>query len=497
MHIVDISSIQPTVDSVDELLAETSGYWEHIYDTMDPSETLWVFASNRYDKTEYWSAPMLVADYLREETPFKLKNTILRHTDPEPGSGLQSIYETILFLVRDKREYRFNKDEIRVDHVYQGNEWTDRETGSSAYHDTEVQRYNAEGKDPGNVWLDEDRSRTDNETVDAIHPLPRTEAVKRCIRAGSQEGEIVRGLWLSDSFTDVIKDEGRRVEEMSVPDGSAASTYRPWVVETSTNESVTEHQTLELEDLRVLFQSSEDMSDVDEGSVQSIITSPPYWDLKDYGHEEQIGTADESYEKYHERMKRVWKECYDVLAPGGTMWVVVDTVMNRGDLRLLPQHIANNAVDIGFNHWDNIGWYKPTAIAGMTARNVVNKHEYIVALSKGTEFKLNATPDTENGAEDPAVQESGPLGNLFRHPVKRGTAGQNVLHKAPFPMSLIRRLVRLSTDPGDVILDPFLGSGTTAEAALDLNRTCIGYEINPEFEDLIEERVGQRSITDF
>lgn len=494
MHLVDISSKLAAVDSPDEIPTETNGYWDRIYHEMDPSETLWVFAPNRYEASEYWSPAMILADYIRNETPFILKNTIVRYTDPEPGSALQSVYESILFLVKDKREYRFNKDEIRVAHVYKGNEWGDRQKGSSAYHDTEVQRYNPDGKDPGNVWVDEDRSQTDNETVDKVYPVQRTEAIKRCIRAGSQEGEIVHGLWLTGEFIDIIEEENRTFESMSVTPEGTQTDFKPWVVDAAPRGGEhTGSQTIELDDLQVYFRSSENMDDVREGSVQSIITSPPYWDLKDYGHEDQIGTADESYTQYHERMKRVWNECYNVLADDGTMWVVVDTVMNQGDLRLLPQHIANNTEDLGFNHFDHVVWYKPTAIAGMTPRNVVNKHEYVVALSKSSDFFINPHPEMENGVEDPAVLESGPLGNIFRHPVKRGSVGQNVLHKAPYPLSLINRLVRISTEPDDVVLDPFLGSGTTAESALTLGRKCIGYEINPDFRELLRDRLN---ITD-
>lgn len=252
-------------------------------------------------------------------------------------------------------------------------------------------------------------------------------------------------------------------------------------------------------DLEVYWRTSEDMSAVEDGSVQSVITSPPYWNLKDYGHVNQIGTADESYELYHGRMQQVWSECYDVLREDGTMWVVVDTVMEEGDLQLLPYHIARRAEDIGFVLQDIVTWYKPTAIAGMTARNVVNKKEYIVYLSKNKDHKFREVSG-ENGKEDPAIEDGHRLGNLWRHPVKRGTVGQNVLHKAPYPMSLIDRIVQLSTDEGDTVLDPFFGSGTTALSALKLNRHCIGYELNKEFEEVIRERLSsvlQRSLTEF
>lgn len=497
MYLVDMSS-KLSVDSFEDLLAATDDCWSDIYEKMDPRETLWVFVPNRYEGTKSWSPAMLLADYVRNNTQFSLRNTVVRHTTPESGSGLQCIYETILFFVKDASEYLFNKDNIRIEHVYKGNEWGDRSTGQSAYHDLEIKRYNPDGKDPGNVWLNENRGQTDDETVDEIKPLSRTEAVKRCIRASSEEDEIIYGLWLSDEFINIIEKEERRYEEMEVDSTETSIKYRPWVVDTPLpNRIKGKSEILRLDDLEVYFQSAEDMYDIEDGSVQSIITSPPYWNLKDYGHEDEIGAADESYEHYHERMKRVWKECYNALAPNGTMWVVVDTVVNRGDLRLLPQHIANNATDLGFNHWDNIVWYKPTSIAGMSPRNIVNKHEYIIALSKNSDFKLNPELEADNGVEDPAVLESGPLGNIFRHPVKRGTIGQNVLHKAPYPSSLIERIIRLSTDPGDRILDPFLGSGTTAEAAIDLGRECVGYEINPEFRDLIKERVSQHLLSEY
>ncbi|WP_049929106.1 DNA-methyltransferase [Halopiger goleimassiliensis] len=254
-----------------------------------------------------------------------------------------------------------------------------------------------------------------------------------------------------------------------------------------------------IDDLEIHWSTSEEMTEVEDGTVQSVITSPPYWDLKDYGHENQIGTADESYEHYHDRMEAVWSECYDVLRDDGTMWVVVDTVMERGDLRLLPYHIAERVEDVGFVLQDMVTWYKPTAIAGMTDRNVVNKKEYVVYLSKSKDHKFREE-EGQNGLEDPAVAEEHRLGNLWRHPVKRGTVGQNVLHQAPYPTSLIDRIVKVSTDPGDTVLDPFFGSGTTAASALELDRRCIGYELNEEFRDVISERLAslqQRSLTEF
>jgi len=256
----------------------------------------------------------------------------------------------------------------------------------------------------------------------------------------------------------------------------------------------------EISGLEVHWHSSEDMAAVPAGSVQAVVTSPPYWNLKDYGHEDQIGTADESYERYHDRMQAVWAECYEKLRENGTMWIIVDTVMKGGDLRLLPYHISQRASEVGFRLQNLVVWHKPTAIAGMTDRNVVNKKEYIVYLSKQDEHLFHDETDRENGMEDPAITDAETLGDLWRYPVKRGTVGQSVLHKAPYPRSLIDRIVKLSTDEGDTVLDPFFGSGTTAYSALDLNRRCIGYELNEEFAEVISDRLDglkQRSLLEF
>lgn len=251
--------------------------------------------------------------------------------------------------------------------------------------------------------------------------------------------------------------------------------------------------------LEVNWSSSEEMDATENDSVQSVITSPPYWDLKDYGHEQQIGTSDESYDEYHERMQTVWEQCYNVLKESGTMWVVVDTVMDRGDLQLLPYHIAQRAEEIGFTLQDIITWHKPTAIAGMSNRNVVNKKEYILYLSKSDEPKFS-TDEISYDKADPACSDEHRLGNLWRFPVKRGSVGKSVLHKAPYPEALADRLVKISTDRGDTVIDPFLGSGTTAYSALNSGRKCIGYEINDEFDDVIAERLAplnQQSLTEF
>lgn len=214
MYLVDVSEQVAAAESLEGVLEETRGIWDAIYERMNPDETLWVVAPNSYDDSELWPVAMALADYAREESALTLKNTITVHRWEDRGADMESAYDELLFLVKDKREYQFHKDEIRVEHVYQGNEWgEDREAGSSAYHDTEVRRYNPDGKDPGNVWLDEDRTVTEGQEIDRVEPIPLEEALRRCVLVGSSPGETVHSLW-SDEIEDVAAEEDRNVNQL-------------------------------------------------------------------------------------------------------------------------------------------------------------------------------------------------------------------------------------------------------------------------------------------
>jgi hypothetical protein len=216
MYLVDLRGRIEDAPSLDNALESTEGVWGRIYERMDSTETLWVLAPNDYRDGRMWPCALAFGDYIREEASFKLKNTISVHnwanTTDEPD--MQPAYCDILFLVRDKSDYQFHKDRIRVSHVYEGNEWGGgRETGSSSYHDTEVKRYNPEGKDPGNVWLREDRTQTSNQSVDETSTLSLSEAVQRCVLVGSGEDETVHTLW-ADDFEGPITTENRTMNKI-------------------------------------------------------------------------------------------------------------------------------------------------------------------------------------------------------------------------------------------------------------------------------------------
>lgn len=210
MHVVDLGVATQKATSRQDLLDATEGLWARVRDEMSPRDTLWVFSPHIDQGDSALPTAMAVGELAKDEAGLALKNIITRYKDPSGEGDLLNIQEEILFLVKNKREYVFNKDPIRVSHVYKGNEWgEDRETGRSSYHDTEVQRYNPEGKDPGNVWLEEVRDQTAGEALDETKPLPRNEAFRRCLLAGSNEGERIHFWVEGQEFDAMVQEEGR------------------------------------------------------------------------------------------------------------------------------------------------------------------------------------------------------------------------------------------------------------------------------------------------
>jgi DNA modification methylase len=244
----------------------------------------------------------------------------------------------------------------------------------------------------------------------------------------------------------------------------------------------------------IYFKTSEKMEEILDEQVQAVVTSPPYWNLKDYSHYAQIGRG-ETYKRYHERLNKIWKECNRTLMHNGTLWIVVDKIFWKGELLNIPFDIVRNCREIGFYLKDIIVWNKPTSIAGMNPRNIVNKYETVLFFAKSRDkIKLKNLPDD---AKQPDTTIDGKmLTNLWRFPVKAGSIRKTPDHEAPYPEELISRIIRISTDKGDLVLDPFLGSGTTLKAALELGRHCIGYEINEEFANVIAERLNVQRLVD-
>ena len=252
---------------------------------------------------------------------------------------------------------------------------------------------------------------------------------------------------------------------------------------------------------KIINGDSRQMSELTDRSVHLIITSPPYWQLKDYGSENQIGFND-SYENYINNLNLVWSECYRVLHDGCRFCINIGDQFARsvyyGRYKVIPIHseIIRFCETVGFDFMGQIIWQKQTtmntsgggAVMGSFPhpRNGIVKldFEYILLFKK----QGNAPKPTLE-QKDNSLMTNEEWNTYFNgHWYFNGAKQDN--HLAMFPEELPRRLIKMFSFPQETVLDPFMGSGTTALAAKNLNRNSVGYEINPEYIPIIKGKIG-------
>lgn len=250
---------------------------------------------------------------------------------------------------------------------------------------------------------------------------------------------------------------------------------------------------------------SRKMSELKDKSVHLIVTSPPYWQLKDYGTDDQIGFND-SYETYINHLNLVWKECFRVLHDGCRLCINIGDQFARsvyyGRYKVIPIHseIIRFCETVGFDFMGQIVWQKATtmnttgggAVMGSfpNPRNGIVKldFEYILLFKK----QGNAPkPTHEQKANSAMTNEEW---NTYFNGHWYFSGAKQDKHLAMFPEELPRRLIKMFSFPDETVLDPFMGSGTTALAAKNLGRNSVGYEINPEFIAIIKDKITQNNL---
>ncbi|MEW6585735.1 MAG: DNA methyltransferase [Nitrospirota bacterium] len=251
----------------------------------------------------------------------------------------------------------------------------------------------------------------------------------------------------------------------------------------------------------VIIGDSRRMDELKDESVHHIITSPPYWQLKDYGNGSQIGFND-SYEAYINNLNLVWKECYRVLHKGCRLCVNIGDQFARsvyyGRYKIIPirEEIIKFCETIGFDYMGAIIWQKVTTCnttGGATImgsfpypRNGIIKLDYeFILIFK----KLGDPPKVSREIKERSKLTTGEWNEYFYgHWNFPGEKQSN--HLAMFPEELPKRLIKMFSFAGDTVLDPFLGSGTTCLAARNLDRNSIGYEVNQDFLPVIREKLN-------
>ncbi|MHA2330038.1 MAG: DNA-methyltransferase, partial [Candidatus Hodarchaeales archaeon] len=258
-----------------------------------------------------------------------------------------------------------------------------------------------------------------------------------------------------------------------------------------------ENQKMEIANQLVYFKSSENMSEIPSESVTLVVTSPPYWNVRDYGGD-QIGFG-QSYEDYIMSLNKVWKECIRILQPNGKIAINVQPLpvesSRSGFGRRIIQNIMfdiekfmrkNNFYLSGMHYWDkaeyvsNVSWGsypKPTNIASNTGFEQIFVWVKSGKTRKVPKDILHKNLLSKNEWRYWAVRcfwdDIAPI-------FKIDSKGLNRFgHSAPFPESIPYRLIRMHTNSGEIVLDPFLGSGTTLKICRITSRKGIGYEINP------------------
>ena len=261
-------------------------------------------------------------------------------------------------------------------------------------------------------------------------------------------------------------------------------------------------------DHKIIFGDSRSLNQIKDKSVQLIITSPPYWQLKDYGTDSQIGFND-SYEEYINNLNLVWSECYRVLSDGCRLCINIGDQFARsvyyGRYKVIPirTEIIRFCEFLGLDYMGAIIWQKATtmntsgggAIMGSFPypRNGILKMDYEFILI----FKKLGTPPKVTSEQKQKSAMSKEEWNEYFSSHWNFNGAKQLKHIAMFPEELPKRLIKMFSFAGETVLDPFAGSGTTSLAAMKLERNSISYEINGEFLQIMKERFSNLENLNF
>jgi site-specific DNA-methyltransferase (adenine-specific) len=239
----------------------------------------------------------------------------------------------------------------------------------------------------------------------------------------------------------------------------------------------------------IFCHTAEAMTELPDCSVHLMVTSPPYNVGKEYD-------EDLTLEEYLAFLKRVWKETQRVLVPGGRMCI---NVANLGRKPYIPLHafITEQVIGLGFLMRGEIIWNKAASASPSTAwgswksagnPTLRDVHEYILVFCKDSFKRQNPAKHENSISRDEFLEYNKSVWTFAAEPARK------VGHPAPFPVELPRRLIQLYTFAGEVVLDPFMGSGQSAIAAVKSKRKYVGYEINEKYIALANERIQESRV---
>jgi len=249
------------------------------------------------------------------------------------------------------------------------------------------------------------------------------------------------------------------------------------------------------------------MDEVKDKSVHLVVTSPPYWNLKDYGEDRGIGQTATTYEDYFKSICNVFRECVKKLVPDGKLIINIMPILLTGKKTKFKRRVTKTVLPDLEEYITSLGnmyfhslyiWDKRKAVRFSSWGSYPHPpnflstypYEWIIVFSK-------------SGRRPPVTKEIKDVSSIthteFTEWVQNSiwdfqtASAKQENHPAPFPEELPRRCIRLYSFVGDTVLDPFAGSGTTLKVARELGRNSIGYEINPKYVSIIREKIGYAS----
>lgn len=426
---------------------ETIRTMKKAYHTLDVSGNIFIIFRTEYDHNGCVLHDFLDIIHYGLQLGFQYINTIVYPSDLKTISSFIDNIKYIVWFVKDRNLMLFNKDLIREKHIWKDIEWGKRE-----------KNYNPKGKDPGNVWIPtNDNGR--GKIVEHIQ-LSDTDVINKLI-----------SMSLCGNNYEVLTNNIKQINHLNNKTMILYESVNHIHIKSKINHSI------------IYFLTSENMEKVDNNSIQTIITSPPYWNLKDYFKDGQIGQ--ESYNQYLKRLYKVFFECYKKLNDMGSLWININIRMYKKQVILIPYDIILICKQLGYFYKGIFIWHKSSGIP-VPNNNVVDRHEYVLFFSKTKDFSLNMDIQQTFIDYQNSDINGGAIWNINR---KAGSIGKKMIHPAIYPNELVKRILLMTTNEGDIVLDPFLGSGTTLIESIKNQRLCIGFEYNEDFEMLIDSRI--------
>jgi DNA modification methylase len=253
------------------------------------------------------------------------------------------------------------------------------------------------------------------------------------------------------------------------------------------------------------------MKELQDKSAQMCVTSPPYFGLRDYGHDGQIG-LEQSPAEFVSKLVDVFREVRRVLADDGTLWINIGDSYGKGkQLLMVPARLAIALQDDGWVLRQDIVWNKPNAMPQPVTDRCTTSHEYLFLLAKKQKYLFNSEAFQEPAVQAGRVRADRIGGNKHTGATTMHSDGSvftgsdtrnrrsvwNIntrpfkgAHFAVFPPDLVEPCILAGSRPGDTVLDPFNGSGTTGAVAIQHGRQYVGTELNPDYIHVANDRLA-------